>query len=344
MTGYLTQNPTALLRYGSLTVGGLLLLILAGGLGVWLQTDRLLDLPADEVVFEVSPGAGLSVVAADMEQRGWIPSSVWLRIYGRFTSARGHIKAGEYLVKTGMTAQSLLQSMRNGEVIQHRVTIIEGWTFARILQALAEEERLQHTLASLPVETVLERLHIKAQHPEGYFFPDTYQFVKGTTDISILQQSYERMSSVLDQEWRHHDPGLPYQSAYDALILASIVEKETGLEADRSKIAAVFLRRLNENMRLQSDPTVIYGMGADYSGNLSRRDLQSSTPYNTYVNKGLPPTPICSPGLASIRAALFPASISSLYFVSKGDGSSEFSDTLEEHNRAVRQYQIMSNR
>jgi UPF0755 protein len=344
MIRQLTNNPLPILRLASLGIAGLLLVILAGGFWVWSQTNCLLTLPETEAVFEISQGTGLSSIAEDLQQRGWISSALALRIYGRLTSGQGSVKAGEYLVSADMTPRSLLNLLRSGQVIQHRFTIIEGWTFARIRQALAEERNLQQSLGNLPAETIMDRLGIDARHPEGYFFPDTYQFAKGTSDFSILVQSYLRMTAILAQEWRLHSPDLPYQSAYEALIMASIVEKETGLEADRTKIAAVFVRRLRQGMRLQSDPTVIYGMGSDYNGNLRKKDLQNGTPYNTYVNKGLPPTPICSPGLSSIRSALFPADISSLYFVSRGDGSSKFSDTLEEHNQAVKQYQIMENR
>ncbi len=239
-----------------------------------------------------------------------------------------------------MTALQLLQQMVDGEVIQHTLTLVEGWSFKQVMVALRAHHAIRATLQGLTAAEIMSRLGYAGQHPEGRFFPDTYHFPKATSDIEFLRRAYSAMAERLEQEWVAREPDLPLKSAYEALILASIIEKESAVSAERAEIAGVFIRRLNKGMRLQTDPTVIYGMGEAYDGNIRRRDLRHDTPYNTYTRKGLPPTPIAMPGGEAIHAALHPASAESLYFVARGDGTHYFSATLEEHNRAVRKYQL----
>ena len=221
-----------------------------------------------------------------------------------------------------------------------QVTLVEGWTYAQALAALHSHPRLSAILAGLDTEQQLAAMAIEVSHPEGWFFPDTYRFTAGMSDADILRRAHQRMRQVLAEEWEARSPDLPYEDAYQALIMASIVERETGQPSEREQIAGVFVRRLRSNMRLQTDPTIIYGLGSDFDGNIRRRHLRQATPYNTYVIRGLPPTPIALPGREAIRAALHPDDSQALYFVAKGDGSHQFSNTLEEHNKAVRHYQI----
>ena len=217
---------------------------------------------------------------------------------------------------------------------------MEGWNFKQVLAAVSGHEALKHTLKGLTDGEIMARLGHPGEHPEGRFYPDTYKFPRGTTDAAFLERAYQSMSRLLAEEWGKRDPDLPLKTPYEALILASIVEKETGVADERSEIAGVFVRRLRKGMKLQTDPTVIYGMGDNFKGNIRRRDLKQDTPYNTYVHTGLPPTPISMPGSAAIRAVLHPAPGKSLYFVARGDGSHYFSKSLAEHNRAVRKFQL----
>jgi UPF0755 protein len=224
--------------------------------------------------------------------------------------------------------------------VRHALTLIEGWTFRQVMGALGQDDRLTRTLTGLSDEAVMERLGYPGLHPEGRFFPDTYYFVRGVSDISLLQRAYERMLQVLDGEWSARSSDVPLEQPYEALILASIIEKETAVAAERAKIAGVFIRRLEKGMLLQTDPTVIYGLGTAFDGNLRRRDLEQDSPYNTYMRPGLPPTPIAMPGRASIHAALHPESGTALYFVARGNGEHVFSASLPEHIDAVRRYQL----
>jgi UPF0755 protein len=257
-----------------------------------------------------------------------------------FSGDATRIKAGEYEVPAGTTPPALLDLLISGKVIQRAVTLVEGWTFRQVLAALSEDTRLVKELGKAAPGDVMERLGRSGQHPEGRFFPDTYNFTKGTTDLDILRRAYERMEQVLAQEWEQRREDLPLATPEEAVILASIVEKETGLASERPAIAGVFIRRLELGMKLQTDPTVIYGLGDAFDGNLTRAHLRGDTPYNTYVHPGLPPTPIALPGRQAIHAVLHPEDGDSLYFVAKGDGSHHFSTNLAEHNRAVRQYQL----
>ncbi|MFA7669275.1 MAG: endolytic transglycosylase MltG, partial [Burkholderiaceae bacterium] len=248
------------------------------------------------------------------------------------------IKAGAYEARRGDTPQQLLERMARGEMVQARLTLVEGWTFRRILQALRESPDVKQTLSGLSDEEIMQNLGAEYEGLEGLFMPDTYVFVPGTTDFDILQQAYQAQLAWLEQAWEGRDPSVPLSSPYEALILASIIEKETGLGADRGRVAGVFVNRLRTGMLLQTDPTVIYGMGENYQGRIRKRDLQTDTPWNTYTRGGLPPTPIASPGKAALHAALHPEEHRYFYFVARGDGSSQFSRTLVEHNRAVAKY------
>jgi len=233
-----------------------------------------------------------------------------------------------------------LQQLADGAVIAYTITLVEGWTFRQVMDAVRGHPALDQTLAGLSDEQIMQRLGHPGEHPEGRFFPDTYHFPRGTSDQAVLQRAYSAMERLLDREWSRGAANLPLQSPYEALILASIVERETALASERPQIAGVFVRRLTNGMKLQTDPTVIYGMGEAFAGNLTKRDLQQDTPYNTYVRGGLTPTPICMPGRDAVQAVLHPADGDSLYFVARGDGSHEFSATLAAHNRAVRTYQL----
>jgi UPF0755 protein len=264
------------------------------------------------------------------------------RAYGLATAGQGSLKAGEFLLDEGFNGRQVLQHFRQGQVIQHSITFPEGWRFIDWRVHLASKTKIRVTIQGLADAEIMTLLGVPGQHVEGQFFPDTYQYAKGETDISILRRAHRRMTQALRKAWRNRaDDTL--NSDQEALILASIIEKETGFAPDRGKIASVFINRLRQGMRLQTDPTVIYGL-TDFDGDLTRAHLRQSTPYNTYRNKGLPPTPICNPGLASIEAASNPASTEFLYFVAQGDGKSYFSTSLAEHNAAVSRFQGQARR
>jgi len=330
-------------RFLSLFV--LLLLLAAGiGYGLYLDLRRFADRPmqiADGRPFTVERGQTLRAVARRIGADGWIDRPPeYLIALARFDRQAHLIHAGEYLVPAGTTPDAFLALLVSGQVVQHSLTIVEGWSFAELLAAVRASPLLDQTLEDGPPSEIMAAIGWPDQHPEGRFFPDTYHFPRGTRDVDFLLRAHDTMERVLAEEWAARDEGIPLSSPYEALILASIVEKETGAAFERPEIAGVFTRRLMKGMKLQTDPTVIYGLGADFDGNLRRRDLRSDTPYNTYTRKGLPPTPIALPGRDAIRAALHPAPGDSLYFVSKGDGTHQFSATLKAHNRAVREYQL----
>lgn len=291
-------------------------------------------------VLTVKPGMSLNAVARDLEQQGLIENYrlfVWM---ARLGGKAAQLQAGEYQLMPGMTPPQLLQQMVEGKVHQYAITLVEGITFRELLQQLQDNPFLRHDLASLDNAAVMASIGHPGEHPEGRFLPETYHFPRGLSDVEFLRRAYQAMQERLEREWQGRAEGLPLKSPYEALILASIVEKETGLESERQAIAGVFVRRMKKGMRLQTDPTVIYGLGLDFDGNLRRRDLLSDTPYNTYTRRGLPPTPIAMPGADAIHAALHPDDSDKLYFVARGDGSHQFSATLEEHNRAVIEYQL----
>jgi UPF0755 protein len=325
-----------------------LLAVLAAGLLVagagalyarnWLSTP--LPLGEAGTTVEVLPGQSLTTVTQGLAARGLLRHPRLLALYGRLTRADARLHAGEFAIEPGTTPAGLLLTFVSGDVVQHSVTIVEGWAFRDLRRALAAAPTLEHTLEGLSDDAVMEALGEAGRHPEGLFFPDTYLFGKGTRDIDVLRQARERMRRELDAAWEQRHADLPLADAYKALILASIVERETAASDERNRIAGVFVSRLRTGMRLQTDPTIIYGLGPQFDGNLRRADLERDGPYNTYTRAGLPPTPIALPGRQSLRAAVQPDERGELYFVATGlgDGRHTFSKTLQEHNAAVRQY------
>ncbi len=325
-------------------LAGLLVLTSSLAVGVlWYGWQTAMDisvrLPEDGLVYEVRPGTSFRAVIQDLARRGIVSHPFYLRLEGRYSGDAARIKAGEYLLKPGLSHRQLLDELVRGEVIQHTLTLVEGWTFQEMMTAVAGHDKLHTRLPALDPDTVMAALGRPGEHPEGRFLPETYHFPKGTTDVAFLAQAHRSMERALAEEWAQRQPDLPYETPYEALIMASIVEKETGRAGERGEVAGVFVRRLRRGMRLQTDPTVIYGMGVDFDGNLRRVDLRTDTPYNTYTRHGLPPTPIAMPGRAAIHAALHPAAGEALYFVSRGDGTHHFSTTLREHQNAVNKYQ-----
>ena len=320
-------------------LSGMLLLAMLFAAFAGYQVTRPLTLPTQPFEFSLMQGSSLTSAANQLQQKGVLPDSwalVWLaRLLGKATE----IKAGNYQLDQSVTLLELLNIMTKGQVNQEKLVIIEGWTFKQLRAALNNSPAIRHDSAKLSDSELLHKLGVPIEHVEGQFFPDTYYFSSGTSDLALLKRAYQTMQTVLQDSWQARAPGLPLKSPYHALILASIVEKETGQANDRAMIAAVFINRLRRGMMLQTDPTVIYGMGDKFKGNLRRRDLLADTPYNTYKRYGLPPTPIALPGLAALQATLHPASTNALYFVARGDGSSEFSGSLILHNRAVDRYQ-----
>lgn len=314
------------------------LVVLAVGVGwcAWLLTRPL---PVTEpAVVEVERGASLARTLRKLEGEGLLEHPELLRLWGRVSGSASAIHAGEYRIEPGITAIGLLDAFVAGRVMHRHFTLVEGWRFDELRKALARAPRLENDSADLSDDEIMKHLGRAGVAPEGRFFPDTYAYLAGDSDLALLRRAMERMDRMLDREWSARSFGLPLESPEEALILASLVEKETGHAADRAKVAAVFVSRLERGMRLQTDPTVIYALGEAFSGVLTRSDLRTPSPWNTYMNHGLPPTPIAMPGLASLQAALHPAETDALYFVARGDGRSHFSTTLEEHNRAVYRY------
>jgi UPF0755 protein len=292
------------------------------------------------LVFVVEPGTPLSAVARALEARGAIEHPRVWTAHARAHGLAKRIRAGEYQIEPGATPASVLEKLVKGDVILRELTIVEGWTFRDLMRALDDHAALEHSLRGASDADVMERLGSPGVHPEGQFFPDTYRFSGGPRDLEVLRMAHEAMRSQLEAAWAARVEGLPLETPYEALTLASIVEKETGLASERPLIAGVFVRRLRTGMRLQSDPTVIYGIGAAYDGNIRRRDLQGDSPYNTYTRRGLPPTPIAMPGEGALRAVTQPNDSGALFFVATGDpdGSHYFSKTLAEHNAAVKRF------
>jgi len=301
-----------------------------------LNAPGLVEEPGTTI--EIPSGASFRQVVSLLERHSAFDDEFALRVYARFTGADGRVRAGEYALEPEMTVLDALDRFTRGEVIQHRITLVEGLTFQQIRQVIAAHPVLEQTLTDLSDVQVMAELGAPERHPEGWFYPSTYTFPRGTSDRDLLSRAMGRMEQRLEQEWANRADNLPLSDPYEALILASIIERETGRDDERAKVAGVFTRRLEKGMRLQTDPTVIYGMGDAYDGRIRTADLRRDTPYNTYTRHGLTPTPIAMPGTASIRAAVNPADHDYLYFVSRGDGSHQFSRTLAEHNRAVRRY------
>ena len=315
-----------------------LLVIGSGGAAFWWLHQPIV--PAGEPLeLAIEPGTTPRGVARDVVASGARVDARMLYAWFRFSGRDRAIKAGNYEIPPGTTPRGLLQKLVRGEESLRAITLVEGWNWRQVRQALAREDQLKNELASLSDEALMAQLGRPGVHPEGRFFPDTYTFAKGSSDIALLRRAMHAMDKRLEAAWAQRAVDSPLKSADEALILASIVEKETGKASDRAQIAGVFANRLRIGMLLQTDPTVIYGLGEKFDGNLRRRDLQTDTPWNTYTRAGLPPTPIAMPGKASLLAAVQPQATRALYFVARGDGTSQFSESLDEHNRAVNRYQ-----
>lgn len=322
----------------------LLVLTLGAALAVDVDTQLEEPLPIAKGSFiDVPRGANLNAVLGDWAQHGILTSArqrFYLSVYARLSGQARAIRAGEYELGPGMRPVDLTALLVSGRVVLHELRIIEGWRFEDALAAVRQNDAIEQTLAQADAAALMAAIGHAGLHPEGRFYPDTYRFPRGTTDVAFLKRAFDTMAAALQQEWDARDAGVPYASADQALTMASIVERETGAVEERPEIAGVFVRRLRLGMRLQTDPTVIYGLGTAFDGNLRKRDLLADTPYNTYTRGGLPPTPICLPGRAALHAALHPSEGKTLYFVSRGDGSHQFSATITEHEAAVRKYQL----
>jgi UPF0755 protein len=304
----------------------------------WRTLNAPLPIPSEGVLIEIESGMSLRRIAADLGGRGLLPQPWLLVAYARTTGEATRVRAGEYQLSQGLTPLTLLAKLVSGQVYLHQLTIVEGWRFSDLLRALRANPAI--VAGTLDGAGIMAALGEPGVHPEGQFFPDTYSFPKGTAELDVLRQAHQALQAHLEAAWQARPPDSELKSPYEALILASIIEKETALPAERRLISGVFHQRLRRSMRLQTDPTVIYGLGDTFDGNLRRADLERDTPYNTYTRGGLPPTPIALPGAASLEAAVAPEMSNAVYFVAtgRGDGSHHFSATLEEHERAVRDY------
>lgn len=321
----------------------ILLSMLAAG-WIFYFANTPLHLPQSPYEFSLKQGSSLRTIARQFRAEGLLQEPWSFIVLARVFGKAGEIKAGNYQLDQEITPLQLVVKITRGDVSQSGIVFIEGWNFRQIRKLLDEHPAIEHDSAQLSDKDLLNRLGIQGNSAEGLFFPDTYYFSKGMSDLSLLKRAHQIMEHRLDEAWKGRSPDLPYSTPYEALIMASIVEKETGRASERPTIAGVFINRLRIGMRLQTDPTVIYGLGETFDGNLRKRDLIADNAYNTYTRTGLPPTPIAMPGLASIQAALHPATTSALYFVGKGDGTHQFSHNLQEHNQAVARYQKTQSR
>jgi len=321
-----------------------LAILVAAGLAGWLAWFAFspVSLVKSPLEFEIRPGSGLRMAAGDIAKAGVEFPSWQFSWLGRFTGKEAGVKAGSYEVSHGVTPWDILKKITRGDVTQAEIVFVEGKTFRELRAQMDADSNLRHDTRGLSDEEIMAKLGATESHPEGLFFPDTYLFAKQSSDLDVLRRAYQAMQRRLTNEWENRDPSVPYDSPYQALIMASIVEKETGRAADRPFVASVFTNRLRRGMLLQTDPTVIYGLGESFDGNLRKKDLLTDGEYNTYTRLGLPPTPIAMPGQASLHLVLHPPESDKLYFVARGDGTSVFSRTLEEHNRAVARYQKKS--
>ena len=310
----------------------------------WLQNAHDSVVTSETRIISVANGASMRGFAEHLVNEGLLQEKWSFLIWARYRGLAGSLKAGDYQLPADATMQDLLQLVTSGKVIDYPVTFIEGWNFKQIRQSLANQKNLRQLIVKLDDQAVMKEIGADDVHPEGRFYPDTYRYTAAMSDIDILQQSYDKMSQFLNEEWEKREDGLPLESKDQALVLASIIEKETGSAEERPLIAGVFTNRLRKGMRLQTDPTVIYGMGESYKGNIRKKDLLTDTPYNTYTRSGLPPTPIAMPGGDAIHAALHPVDTKALYFVARGNGQHKFSATLSEHNEAVIKYQLKGRR
>jgi UPF0755 protein len=295
----------------------------------------------EAVTIDFKPGSSIRTLSRQLQSHDLLEHPDYFLTWGRLSGKATRLQAGEYLFSPGQSLGELVDDMVTGRVRQYSLTLVEGWTFREFLKAVAEHEAIEHTLKDVAYDDVMAALGYSGQHPEGRFYPDTYFIHKNTRDIALLQRAYQQMEMHLNMLWSGRDDELPFETPYDALIMASIVEKESAVPEERPVIAGVFINRLRKGMRLQTDPTVIYGIGESYDGDIRFRDLRTDTPYNTYTRKGLPPTPIAMPGLGALKAVMHPADTGYLYFVATGDGSGRhvFSATLDEHEKAVDKYQ-----
>jgi UPF0755 protein len=320
----------------------LLVAVAAGlaGAARYAYHNTPLALESSPLRVRVERGMSVAAIAEAMRKAGVGVEGWQFMLAARLRGDAKAIKAGVYELAAPLTLAALFDKLVRGDVVLSELVVLEGWTFRQMRASIAAHPELLHDSAGLSDDALLRRIGATERHPEGLFFPSTYRFSPGSSDFDVYREAYRLLKSNLDAAWQARQPNLPLDGPYQALVLASIVEKETGRDADRDKIAAVFVNRLRLGMMLQSDPTIIYGLGERFDGNLRKRDLQSDTPYNTYTRGGLPPTPISLPGRAALQAAVQPAPISALYFVSRGDGSSEFSGDLGAHNRAVSRYQL----
>lgn len=321
-----------------LLVTGVIVSVAAvSGFSWWAKSPLTTEGPVVE--FTINPGSGVGAAAQQMAKAGVPVNPQLFNILARVTGQAGKIKAGSYELKPDTSPRRLLTQLVRGEFAQESITIVEGWTFRQMRAAVQAHQRLRHDTVKLSDEELMKKISTEYTKPEGLFFPDTYLFAKGSSELAIYKQAHQAMLNHLKAAWETRDPSLPYKNPYEALTMASIIEKETGQKSERTMIAGVFVNRLRTGMMLQTDPAVIYGMGERFAGDIRKKDLQLDTPYNTYTRTGLPPTPIALPGIQSLSAALAPAKTQALYFVARGDGTSQFSDNLNDHNRAVNQYQ-----
>lgn len=310
------------------------------GLGTYVYWFSVARLEPEAKIYNVAPGTSLKAFARQLRNEKVLPDANTLVWIAYLKGKSRDLKAGEYRFRKGITALEILEQVMSGRVVEYPLTIAEGWTFKQTLEALAAAPKLTHSLQGLKPKQIMASLGYPTMHPEGRFYPDTYYYSSGMSDLIILQRAFQKMEKVLEEEWNGRQGGLPLKSRDEALTLASIVEKETGKSEERALIAGVFVHRMRIGMRLQTDPTVIYGIGDRFNGNLTVKDLRTPTAYNTYVIKGLPPSPIAMPGKLALHAALNPDNTKALYFVSRGDGSHVFSETYEQHNHAVTKYQL----
>jgi UPF0755 protein len=312
-------------------------ILVGAGFGYWATQPVLKN--EKSIEFSIKPGSSVRSLSRQIVESGIPLNSIFFEVLCRISGKANKLKAGSFELEANDSPYDLLEKIANGEFSHASLAIIEGWTFKQMRNAIDTHPDIRHDTSSMSEKELMTKINPDYQFAEGLFFPDTYLFSKGSSDLLIYQQAHQSMLKHLDEAWKTKNMAVPYRTAYDALTMASIIEKETGQSSERSLIAAVFINRLKMGMLLQTDPTVIYGMGEQYKGNIRKRDLQTDTPYNTYTRGGLPPTPIALPGLASLSAAMNPANSPALYFVAKGDGSSHFSENLNEHNRAVNKYQ-----
>jgi len=329
-----------------IVAGGLLLAVLA-----YIASNILYSVhepvEIDEAVtIDFKPGSSIRTLSKQLQSHELLQHPDYFLVWGRLSGKATRLQAGEYVFSPGQSLAELVDDMVKGRVRQYSLTLVEGWTFRDFLEALSEHEAVEHTLRDVAYDDIMATLGYADQHPEGRFYPDTYFIHKNTRDSELLNRAYQQMETHLNRLWSERDEGLPFKTPYEALIMASIVEKESAVPEERPVIAGVFINRLRKGMRLQTDPTVIYGLGESYDGDIRFRDLRTDTPYNTYTRKGLPPTPIAMPGIGALEAVMHPADTEYLYFVATGDGTGQhvFSTTLEQHENAVDKYQRKRNK